>query len=258
MKLAGKCALITGGNSGIGLATARLFVREGARVAITGRDQATLDATAAELGPSAVPYRADLTDAPAREKLFEDLRRQFGSLDVVFANAGVAGSTPLGSTTPEQFEHILRVNVTSVFFTVQSALPLLREGASIILNGSIVAKLGPPGSAAYVASKGAVRSMARTLAAELSPRKIRVNVVVPGATATPIWGRGATAAARDAANERLQQYARRIPLARLGEAEDIARAVLFLASSDSSYVQGTEIVVDGGSTGAPLASPADH
>ncbi|HUK53539.1 MAG TPA: SDR family oxidoreductase, partial [Candidatus Binatia bacterium] len=236
MKLQGKKALITGGNSGIGLATARLFVSEGAQVAITGRDQATLDAAAAELGSNAVPFRADVTDPSAREKLFEAIGKRFGSLDVVFANAGIAGPTPLGSTTEEQFERILKINVTGVFFTIQSALPYLREGASIVLNGSVVATLGPPGSSAYVASKGAVRSMARTLAAELSPKGIRVNVVVPGATATPIWGRNAPASAQQAAKERLNLFSSRIPLARLGEAEDIARAVLFLASSDSSYV----------------------
>ena len=258
MKLQGKKALITGGNSGIGLATARLFVSEGAQVAITGRDQATLDAAAAELGSNAVPFRADVTDSAARGKLFDAIGERFGSLDVVFANAGIAGPTPLGSTTEEQFERILKINVTGVFFTIQSALPYLREGASIVLNGSVVATLGPPGSSAYVASKGAVRSMARTLAAELSPKGIRVNVVVPGATATPIWGRSSPASAQQAAKERLNLFSSRIPLARLGEAEDIARAVLFLASSDSSYVHGAELVVDGGAIGAPLGAPGDR
>lgn len=256
MKLANMKALITGGNSGIGLATARLFIAEGAEVAITGRDQKTLDAAVAELGPKATGFKADVSDPASRDELFHRLGERFGALDVVFANAGVAGPTPLAGATQEQFEQILKTNVTGVFFTVQGALPYLRDGASVVLNGSVVATLGPAGSAAYVASKGAVRAMARTLAAELSPKKIRVNVVVPGAINTPIWGRGATDAARDGAAERLKGYAGIVPLGRLGEAEDIAKAVLFLASSDSSYLQGTEIVVDGGTTGAPLGAPA--
>ena len=258
MKLAGMKALITGGNSGIGLATARLFTSEGAEVAITGRDQTTLDAAVAELGAKATGYRVDVVDAAARAQLFQQIGERFKALDVVFANAGVAGATPLASATQEQFEQILRTNVTGVFFTVQGALPYLREGASVVLNGSVVAALGPAGSAAYVASKGAVRAMARSLAAELSPKKIRVNVVIPGAIETPIWGRAASAAARDAAAKRLEGYASLVPLGRVGEPEDIAKAVLFLASSDSSYIQGAEIVVDGGTTGAPLGAPALH
>ncbi|HTQ87826.1 MAG TPA: SDR family oxidoreductase [Candidatus Solibacter sp.] len=255
MKLAGMKALITGGNSGIGLATARLFIAEGAEVAITGRDQATLDAAVAELGAKAAGYKADAADPAARAELFRRIGERFGALDVVFANAGVAGPTPLASATQEQFEQILRINITGVFFTVQGALPYLREGGSVVLNGSVVAALGPVGSAAYVASKGAVRAMARTLAAELSPKKIRVNVVVPGAIETPIWGRTASGAARDGAAKKLAGYAAAVPLERLGVAEDIAKAVLFLASSDSSYLQGTETVVDGGLTGAPLGAP---
>ena len=251
-KLEGKAALITGGNSGIGLATARLFIQEGARVAITGRDQATLDAAVKELGPNAVAYRADVTDAAAREHVFRALGDKFGGLDIVFANAGVPGQTLLGSTEQEAFESILRINVTSVFFTVQSALPLLRDGASIVLNGSVVASLGTAGASAYAASKGAVRSMARTLATELSPRNIRVNVVVPGPVHTPIWARG-----RGEAQARAMEpyLASMVPLGRLGEPEEIAKAVLFLASSDASFVQGAELVVDGGATGLPSGAP---
>jgi len=256
MKLAGKKALITGGNSGIGLATARLFLAEGARVAITGRDPQTLDAAAKDLGPNAVPFQVDVAEAADRERLFKGIGEQFGSLDIVFANAGIAGSTPLGSTEEKLFEQILKINVTGVFFTVQGALPYLAEGASIILNGSVVATLGPPGSSAYVASKGAVRAMSRTLAAELSPKGIRVNVVVPGATATPIWARSSAAGTPEAGRERVKRFAGLIPLGRLGEVEDIAKAVLFLASSDSSYIQGAEIVVDGGNIGAPMGAPA--
>jgi NAD(P)-dependent dehydrogenase (short-subunit alcohol dehydrogenase family) len=254
MKLEGKNALITGGNSGIGLASARLFVAEGARVAITGRDQSTLDAAAKELGPKATAFQADVSDAAARERLFKKIGEEFGSLDIVFANAGIAGATPVGNAEEALFEKILKVNVIGVFFTVQGALPFLRDGSSVILNGSVVATLGPPGSSAYVASKGAVHAMARTLAAELSRKGIRVNVVVPGATVTPIWGRNKTGATLDVSAEAVRRS--HVPLGRLGEAEDIARAVLFLASDDSSYVQGTELVVDGGTIGAPMGAPA--
>ncbi|HWL85855.1 MAG TPA: glucose 1-dehydrogenase [Polyangiaceae bacterium] len=251
-KLEGKTALITGGNSGIGLATARLFIQEGARVAITGRDQTTLDAAVKELGPNAVAFRAEVTDTAAREHLFRALKDKFGGLDIVFANAGIAGRTVAGATEQETFETILRINVTGVFLTIQSALPLLRDEGAVVLNGSVVASLGVAGSSAYAASKGAVRSMARSLAAELSPRKIRVNVVVPGPVRTPIWARSRGEAEARAIEPFL---ASTVPLARLGEPEEIAKAVLFLASSDASFVQGTELVVDGGQTGLPSGWP---
>lgn len=170
MKLERKKALITGGNSGIGLATARLFIAEGAQVAITGRNQETLDAALKELGPKAIGFKAEIADAADRARVFKGIGEKFGTLDIVFANAGVAGPTPLGSADEKLFDEILKVNVTGVFFTIQGALPFLREGASIILNGSTVATLGPPISTAYVASKGAVRSMSRSLAAELAPK----------------------------------------------------------------------------------------
>ena len=251
-KLEGKTALITGGNSGIGFATARVFIQEGAKVAITGRDQATLDAAAKELGPNALAFRADVADPVAREQLFTKLRDKFGTLDIVFANAGIGGNTPVGSTEQQQFESIIDINVTSVFFTVQSALPLLRDGASIIFNGSVIASLGFPAYSAYAASKGAVVSMARSLAAELSPRNIRVNVVVPGPIRTPIWSRGRG----DEAARALEPFlASTVPLGRMGEPEELAKAVLFLASSDSSFVQGSELFVDGGAVGLPAGWP---
>jgi NAD(P)-dependent dehydrogenase (short-subunit alcohol dehydrogenase family) len=174
-------------------------------------------------------------------------------LDVVFANAGIFPSTPLGSTAQATFEEVLRVNVTGVFFTVQAAVPHLNRGASVILNGSVVARLGQPARAAYAASKGAVRSMARVMAAELSPRGIRVNVVVPGATRTPIWS---PLAPSPEEFTKLEEYlVRGIPLHRFGEADEVARAVLFLASDEASYIQGAELVVDGGWTGAPAGAP---
>ncbi len=187
MRLANKTALITGGNSGIGLATARLFVAEGAKVVITGRNQATLDAAAKELGPNAFAVVADATDVAATEAAIGKGAEKFGKYDIVFANAGIAGNTPIGGTTLAAFESVIRTNITSVFFTVQAAAPYLNDGASIILNGSVISVLGNPGYAAYAASKAGVRAMARVMASELSPRGIRVNVVAPGAARTPIW-----------------------------------------------------------------------
>ncbi len=255
MKLTGKNALITGGNSGIGLATARLFVQEGAKVAITGRDQKTLDEAVAELGPSVRAYRADVTDPAARKQLFTQLAADFGKLDIVFANAGISGPTPTGSTDESVFENIIHINLNGAFFTVNSAAPLLNDGASIIFTGSVHNYLGQAGAAAYAATKGGLLSMARAIAADLSPRGIRVNVVAPGATKTPIWGRGARANMPAAESEaRAAFISTLIPLARWREADEIARAVLFLASSDSSYINATEILVDGGLIGAPLAS----
>jgi NAD(P)-dependent dehydrogenase (short-subunit alcohol dehydrogenase family) len=253
MKLTGKTAWITGGNSGIGLATARLFAAEGASVAITGRNRATLDEAARELGDNAVALEADAADIPALERAAAQIAERFGGIDIVFANAGIAGSTPLGQTTLEMFDTIIRTNVTGVFFTVQAALPHLRGNASIILNGSVHAVLGLPGSSAYAASKAGVRAMTRNLAAELSPRGIRVNIVVPGATHTPIWANRAPTP--EAMAELEARYTRHIPLERFAEADDIARAALFLASNDSANIQAAEIVVDGGMTGAPSGAP---
>ena len=193
MKLVGKKALITGGNSGIGLATARVFIAEGAQVAITGRDQKTLDAAVVELGQNARGYRADVTIAEDRKRLFEALARDFGKLDIVFANAGIGGTTTTGQTEEDAFENIIRTNLNGAFFTLNSAAPLLNDNGSIIFNGSVHNYLGQPGYAAYAATKGAVVSMARAIAADLAPRNIRVNVVAPGATKTPIWKRGSRA-----------------------------------------------------------------
>src|ERR1700675_2228834 len=187
MRLANKTAVIKGGKGGIGLATARLFVAEGARVAITGRNAATLEAVANELGPNALAIVADANDIAATEAAVKQAADKFGKLDIVFANAGIGGNTPIGGTTLAAFEAVIRTNITSVFFTVQAAAPYLNDGASIILNGSVISVLGNPGYAAYAASKAGVRAMARVMASELSPRNIRVNVVAPGAARTPIW-----------------------------------------------------------------------
>src|SRR5712671_5995521 len=253
VRLANKTALITGGNSGIGLATARLFVAEGARVAITGRNQATLQAAAKELGPNALAIVADATDIAATEQAIRQAVEKFGKLDIVFANAGIPGNTPIGGTTLAAFEQVIRTNITSVFFTVQAAAPHLNDGASIILNGSVISVLGNPGYSAYAASKAGVRAMARVMASELSPRGIRVNVVAPGASRTPIWnGAAPTPEAFAVLDKRIS---RTIPLGRLGEAEEVAKTVLFLASDDASNVQGAEIFVDGGTTSSPAGAP---
>jgi NAD(P)-dependent dehydrogenase (short-subunit alcohol dehydrogenase family) len=254
MKLSGKTAFITGGNSGIGLATARLFIAEGARVAITGRNQKTLDAAAKELGPNLLPVNADVTDVGSIQWAVETAVAAFGKLDIIFANAGISGLTPVGKTTFEAFEDIVRTNLTSVFFTVQAAAPHLNDGASIVLNGSVHAVLGKPGWSAYAASKGAVRSMTRVMASEFAPRGIRVNQVTPGAARTPVWSPIASNDEEMAALEKT--LVRTIPLGRIAEPEEIAKAVLFLASSDSSNMTGTELVADGGATGAPLGAPA--
>ncbi|PYU29607.1 MAG: short-chain dehydrogenase [Acidobacteria bacterium] len=247
-KLDGKFALITGGNSGIGLATARLFIDEGAQVAISGRNEQTLRRAADSLGPAAFAIRADVTDAGARERMFSEVKQRFGALDILFANAGLSAATPLGRTEVATFEKQVQLNFISVFFTVQGALPLLRDGAAIVLISSLTSRIGPPGTSAYAGSKAAVRSMAKSMAAELSPRGIRVNVVTPGYTRTPLWERTRTPQQIAAVNELLPKI---VPLERWGEAEEVARAVLFLASSDSSYVQGAEIVIDGGTSNLP-------
>jgi NAD(P)-dependent dehydrogenase (short-subunit alcohol dehydrogenase family) len=253
MRLANKTALITGGNSGIGLATARVFVAEGARVIITGRNRETLAAAAKELGPKALAFPADTTDIAATEAAIRQGVEKFGKLDIVFANAGIAGGTPLGSATLETFENVIRTNLTAVFFTVQAALPYLNDCASIILNGSVISVLGNPGYAAYAASKAGVRAMARVMASELSPRGIRVNVVAPGAIRTPIWG--AATATPEAEKAFEARIGRTTPLGRIGEPDHVSKTVLFLASDDSAHVQGQELFVDGGSTSSPAGAP---
>src|SRR5215475_2496968 len=221
MKLTGKKALITGGNSGIGFATARLFIAEGAEVAITGRDQKTLDEAVAELGPKARGYRADITVAADRTKLFVDLAKDFGKLDIVFANAGISGRTPTGTTDEVTFENVIHTNLNGAFFTVNSAAPLLNDNASIIFNGSVHNYLGQPGVAAYAATKGGLVSMARAIAADLAPRNIRVNVVAPGATKTPIWKRGSRANDTAEQSAKLAEFiTSTISLGRWGEPED--------------------------------------
>jgi NAD(P)-dependent dehydrogenase (short-subunit alcohol dehydrogenase family) len=254
MRFTDKTALVTGGSSGIGFVAARLLIAEGARVAITGRDRAKLDAAASELGEKALAIHADLDDPGAIESMYKQISDAFGSLDVVFANAGISGPTPLGSTTAAQFEAILRTNLTGVFLTVQSALPLMKAGGAIVLNGSVMRELGSPGSAAYAATKAGVTGMAKVFASELVQRGIRVNTVIPGGTRTPIWTRGARAGqSLDGTEEALSPA---IPMARFATPEEVAAAAIFLASDDASGITAAEIVVDGGTIGAPWGAPA--
>jgi NAD(P)-dependent dehydrogenase (short-subunit alcohol dehydrogenase family) len=242
--LQGKTALITGGSSGIGLATARLLQEHGARVAITGTNPGKLASARAELGDAAVVIQADVTSQEDLHRLQQELKQAFGSLDILFANAGVAFGTPIDTTDEASYDRLMDVNVKGVFFTVQAVLPLMREGGSIILNTSWLNQVGTPGRSLLSASKAAVRSFARTLSAELLPRRIRVNAVSPGSIETPIH-RG-----RDQTDEEFRAYAERVgaqvPLGRMGRPEEIAAAVLFLAGEGSSYMLGAEIVVDGG------------
>jgi NAD(P)-dependent dehydrogenase (short-subunit alcohol dehydrogenase family) len=254
MRLTNKPALITGGNSGIGLATARLFVAEGASIAITGRNQKTLRAAAEELGDGVLAIQADVTDVDATDRAVAMVAEKFGKLDIVFANAGIGGPTSVGQTSQATFGEIIRTNLTAVFFTVQAAARHLNEGASIILNGSVHAVMGVPGYSAYAATKAGVRAMTRNLASEFAPRGIRVNQVKPGGTRTPIWSPLATTDEALVAFE--QRIVRTIPLGRFGEADEVAKAVLYLASDDASNITGAEIVVDGGATGAPQGAPA--
>lgn len=249
MRLQGKVAVITGGNSGIGFATAKVFVAEGAKVAIVGRNAETLARAAEELGNGVLALRADVTDAASLETAFATAAEKLGRIDILFANAGIGGATPLGQTALEQFEQIVRTNLTGVFFSVQAALPYLNDQGSVILNGSVHAVLGMPGWSAYAAAKGGVRAMARNLASELAPRGIRVNQVTPGGTRTPIWS--ALAPTDDAMNALEARIGGMSALGRMSEADEIAKAALYLASDDSLNVTGIEITVDGGATSAP-------
>ena len=254
MRLKDKTALITGGNSGIGLATARLFAAEGARVAITGRNKSTLDAAAKELGKNVLALQADILDAKARATVFAAIKEQFGTLDIVFANAGMGKMGSIAETSEEEFDNVLRANVTGPFLTIRSALPLLQNGASIIVNGSVAETLGfPPGAGGYSASKGGVHAMIRAMAVELSPLGIRINIVSAGSIKTPLSLPPSLPPEQIAG--RVQTIEKRVPLGRYGEPEEVAKAVLFLASDDSSYVHASEIVVDGGLTGAFLGAP---
>jgi len=243
-KLEGKIALITGGNSGIGLATAKQFVSEGAYVFITGRREPELAAAVKEIGRNVTGVQGDVSNLGDLDRLFAQIKREKGKLDIVFANAGVAKYAPFGTITEEHYDSIFGINVKGLLFTVQKALPLLPDGASIILNASIVASKGLSANSVYSATKAAVRSFARTWTTDLKDHRIRVNAVSPGPIATP--GLNELVASTGAGEERLKMISDNVPLGRLGKPDEIAKAVVFLASDDSSYVTGTELFVDGG------------
>lgn len=246
-KLKGKTALITGGNGGIGLATARLFRDHGARLAITGRDRDSLDQAQQVLGDATLVLQGDTGKLGDIQATLQEVRRQFGRLDVLFVNAGAAQPAPFSEVSESQFDAIAATNFKGVFFVIQQALPLLNDGASVIVTTSISNQKAAPNFSVYAACKAAQRSLVRTLALELAPRGIRVNAVSPGPINTPRFGQrwGVPQSVVDAAKA---DFVRKSPLKRFGEPEEVAQAVLFLASDASSYLVGTELVVDGGAS----------
>jgi len=242
-KLEGKTALITGGSGGIGLASAQRFAQEGARVIITGRRQAELDAAVRQLGANAQGIQVDVANLVDLDRLFAQVKKTAGAIDILFANAGGGQLAPLGGITEEHYDRIFDANVKGTLFTVQKALPLLRNGSSIILMSSSSANRGTPALSVYSASKAAVRSLARSWVLDLQARRIRVNVLSPGPTRTS----GLSAMVPAAHVERMMAgFAARIPLGRMAAAAEVAQAALFLASDDSSFVNGIELAVDGG------------
>jgi NAD(P)-dependent dehydrogenase (short-subunit alcohol dehydrogenase family) len=243
-KLEGKIALVTGGNSGIGLATSKLFVHEGAFVFITGRREPELVAAVEQIGRNVTAVQGDVSNLGDLDRLFAQIKREKGRLDIVFANAGVAKYGPLGKITEDFYDSIFDTNVKGLLFTVQKALPMMPDGASIILNASIVASKGLSSNSVYSATKAAVRSFARTWTTDLRDRRIRVNAVSPGSIDTP--GLSDLLASTDTGQQRLKMISAAVPLGRLGTPDEIAKAVVFLASDDSSYITGTELFVDGG------------
>ena len=243
-KLEGKIALITGGNSGIGLATAKQFVNEGAYVFITGRREAELTTAKKQIGKNVTAIQGDVSNLDDLDRLFAQIKKEKGKIDIVFANAGVARYAPLGAITEDFFDSIFDINVKGVLFTVQKALPLLRDGGSIILNASIVASKGLSSNSVYSATKAAVRSFARTWTTDLKDRRIRVNAVSPGPIDTP--GLSELLASSETGEQRKKMISNTVPLGRFGRPEEIAKAVVFLASDDASYITGVELFVDGG------------
>lgn len=243
-KLAGKVAVITGGNSGMGLATAKLFVEEGAQVVITGRRQKDLDDAVAGIGRNVEGVQGDVSKMEDLDRLHDHLKEKYGRVDVIFANAGLGEFNPLGSVTEREFDFTFAVNVKGTFFTVQKLLPLVPDGGSIILNTSVAGSKGVEAFTVYSATKAALRSFARTWTADLKARKIRVNALAPGPIDTPIFGKtGMT-------DEQIDQFKAgivgQVPLGRIGHVDEIAKPALFLASDDSSYITGIELTVDGG------------
>jgi NAD(P)-dependent dehydrogenase (short-subunit alcohol dehydrogenase family) len=244
-KLAGKIAVITGGSSGIGLATAKQFVNEGAYVFITGRRKNELDEAVKEIGHDVTGVQSDVSQPADLDKLYAAVQEQKGKLDIVFANAGIGEFAPLGQITEDHFDKQFNVNVKGLLFTVQKALPLLQPGGSIVLNASIVSITGSPAFSVYSATKAAVRSFARTWCVDLKERKIRVNAISPGVVPTPGYNTS-LGMTQQQVDQFVEASIGNVPLGRPGTTDEIAKAVSFLASDDSSYVNGIELFVDGG------------
>lgn len=243
-RLEGKVAVVTGGNSGIGLATAKRLQEEGAKVAISGRSKQTLDEAVRTIGNGVVAVQADVARPGELEKLYAEVKEKLGKIDVLFVNAGVAKFAPLADTSESLFDEQFDINIRGAYFTIQKALPLLNDGASIVLNTSVADQKGNVGTSAYSATKAALRSLARTAAAELVGRGIRVNTVAPGPIETPIFGK--TGLSQQQIDEFAKDLTAKVPMKRLGRPEEVAATVAFLASEDASYITGTEINVDGG------------
>jgi NAD(P)-dependent dehydrogenase (short-subunit alcohol dehydrogenase family) len=236
--------LVTGGNSGIGLATAKQFVNEGAYVYITGRREAELAAAVKEIGSNVAGVQGDVSNPADLDRLFAEIQQEKGRLDILFANAGIAKYAALGTVTEELFDSIFGINVKGLLFTVKKALPLLPDGASIILNASVVGSKGLPANSVYSATKAAVRSFARTWTSDLKDRRIRVNAISPGAIDTP--GLSDLLGSSEVGQQRMKMLSTVIPHGRLGVPDEVAKAVVFLASDESRYVTGAELFVDGG------------
>jgi NAD(P)-dependent dehydrogenase (short-subunit alcohol dehydrogenase family) len=247
MKLKNKVALITGGTSGIGLETAKLFRDEGARVIVTGVNPARLEETSRELGPDVLVLRADLRVRSDIDNVVATIRDKFGHLDILFANAGIGHAAPLEAVTEELLDDQIAINFKGIFFTVQKAAPILSKGGSIVLTTSFLNAVGTPGLSILSATKAAVRSLARSLGAELAPRGIRVNAVSPGPISTPFHSK--LGLSENDLKDAAAGIEAQVPLQRFGEANEVAKAVLFLAGEESSFMTGAEVVVDGGLTG---------
>jgi NAD(P)-dependent dehydrogenase (short-subunit alcohol dehydrogenase family) len=245
-KLENKVAIITGGGSGIGLAAAKIFQAEGAKVVIFGRTIDKLEKAKNELSSDVLIVAGDIAKAEDRESLVRKTVEHFGKIDVLFLNAGIAKAAPIEMMTEDIFDEVLNINLKGVYFLIQTALPQMNDGGSIVLNGSISNQIGQHSLSAYAASKAGLRSIARTLSTELLPRKIRVNMVSPGVTRTPILDMPGLSA--EVVQQMISTLASQNPMKRIGEPEEIAKAALFLASDDSSYILGAEIAVDGGFT----------